>query len=119
MERNWELVRKILLALEAKQSTRESLNPEEIEGFDSEVVSYHILILDEAGLVEANCSQAFTAPLNCFGERLTWEGHEFLDEIRSDTVWKNTKSLLKDKGIALSFEAIGMAVKTVISSMLS
>ncbi len=118
MKRNWELVREILLALENKKSSLDYLEPEQIESYDPEAVSYHIQILDEAGLIEGHCTQAMGSPLYCYAKRLTWIGHEFLDEIRSETVWNRTKSLLKERGIALSFEAISMAVKSVISAML-
>ena len=119
MKRNWELVREILLSLENKESSLDYLEPEQVEGYGSELVSYHIQILDEAGLIEGHCTQAMGSPVHCYAKRLTWIGHEFLDEIRSETVWSRTKSLLKDKGIALSFEAISMAVRAVISSMLA
>ena len=39
-------------------------------------------------------------------ESLTWEGHDFLDAIRSDTVWNKTKTLLKEKTLGMSFNII-------------
>ena len=32
-------------------------------------------------------------------EGLTWEGHDFLDTIRTDSVWEKTKSYIKDQGL--------------------
>ena len=31
-------------------------------------------------------------------ERLSWEGYEFLDTIRSESVWVKTKEHIKEKG---------------------
>ena len=51
MRRDMDLVRDILLQIEAYPS---SLAPEEliIEGYSDEQVSYHVLIMGEAGLLE-------------------------------------------------------------------
>lgn len=119
MERNWNLVRDILSGLETKQTTQEALQPTDLPEYDAEIVSYHIKLLDEACLIEGRCAGSLNAPLSCFAIRLTWEGHEFLDEIRSDTVWNKATEVLTDKGISLSFETIGMAVKSVVSNMLN
>ena len=117
MKRDWELVRKILTALESKSSTQDILNPKEVEGYNEETVSYHIQLLIEAGLIEGTCSKVLNAPLHCVAYRLTWGGHEFIDEIRTDTVWNKVKRILTDKGIELSFESIKIAVKAVISDV--
>ncbi|MNG17028.1 hypothetical protein D3C84_1009860 [compost metagenome] len=55
------------------------------------MVSYHVRLLDEAGLLDA----LDTGGMNCFKwqpTRLTYNGHEFLDIIRDDEVWKLTKT---------------------------
>ncbi|WP_265754876.1 DUF2513 domain-containing protein [Avibacterium sp. 21-594] len=49
---------------------------------------------------------------------LTWQGHEFLDKIRSDTAWNKIKQIIKTKGIDLSFEAIKLAGKSLLVSLL-
>jgi len=118
MKRDWELVRTILAHMESRESTARVMEADEIEGFSQEVVSYHIKLLLEAGLLDASCSKALNGPLRCWATSLTWAGHEFLDQIRSQTLWNKTKDLLKEKGIELSFDAIKMAVKVVISAML-
>ena len=37
---------------------------------------------------------------------LTWKGHEFLDTIRSKSVWEKIKSAALEKGLELTFDTI-------------
>lgn len=37
---------------------------------------------------------------------MTWEGHEFADAARNDTVWGKTKTYIKDKGMTATFGAL-------------
>jgi len=117
MKRDWELVREILATVEDLENTQSVLRASDLEGYDPEIVSYHMKLLDEAGLIEAECNQPMNGPLSCFATRLTWEGHEFIDQIRSDTVWNKTKSMLSEKGIDLSFEVIKFLAPMIIRSM--
>ncbi len=118
MKRDWELVRKILLELEQQSTARSLIRSNSIEGYDDEVVSYHIHLLIEAGLIRGWCSETTNADLDCTASRLKWEGHEFLDKIRSDTIWNKTKALLKEKGVELTVETIKIAVSAVVRGIL-
>ena len=46
--------------------------------------------------------------------RLTWAGHEFLDQVRSDTVWEKTKALVLKNTGSLSLEAVKIALPMII-----
>jgi Hypothetical protein (DUF2513) len=118
MQRNWELVREILTALEGRDTNHGELRPEQVSGYPPEVVSYHFYILNEAGLIEASCFKPIAGPMNCSGGNLTWAGHEFLDSIRNDTTWNKIKTTAKSKGLDLSFEVIKQAAVVVIKGLL-
>lgn len=63
-------------------------------------ISYHIILLIEAGLVSGKISQSIgPEPKDFIAQRLTWSGHEFLDSIRSDGIWERTKKSLLMKGL--------------------
>ena len=85
MKRDMDLVREILLAVEEEPSYRSKINLE-IAGHSREEVSYHVLLLAEANLIEAEVSARQAAEHK--PKRLTWEGHEFLEAIRQETRWK-------------------------------
>ena len=57
-------------------------------------VAYHLSLLVEAGLVEGRPGSRGMPIIS----RLTWEGHEFLDVVRDDGVWRNTKEAGKRAG---------------------
>jgi predicted transcriptional regulator len=65
-------------------------------------VSYHIMQLHQAGFIKAHDTTT-TAGFSWEATTLTWEGHEFLDAIRSDTVWKKIKDTVKEKGVEMPF----------------
>ena len=88
-------------------------------------ISYHVELLIEAGLINGQMVKTLgPGPYDFFAERLTWDGHEFLDSIRSDTIWQRTKSVFISKGLSMTFDLVkSVAVdfasaflKTTISS---
>lgn len=118
MKRDWELVRKILIAVEEIQGHDQQVSGDDVAGYDAALVSYHIYLLKEAGLLEATCSSYLNEPRACFAFELTWEGHEFLDQIRSKTVWNKTVGLLREKGLDLSFSTIKVAAGAVAKTLI-
>ena len=57
-------------------------------------------------------------PYDFFAERLTWNGHEFLDAIRSDTIWQKTKSSFLSKGLSMTFDLVKSVAVEVASAYL-
>lgn len=95
MKRDMDLFRQILFKIEENpemDGTREFYpnSPEEIGIFDhsTEEVAYHIKLLIEAGLVDG--AVTVYMPMQII-RNLTNEGHDFLDDIRDDTIWQKVK----------------------------
>lgn len=106
MKRDWELIRNILFKVEEMESTNAVLEDNVFEGVSPELVSYHIQLLIEAGLLVGQCHQGLGGPLQCYIHRLTWNGHEFLDASRDNSRWKKAKEILLSKGGALTFDVL-------------
>ncbi|MGH8472991.1 MAG: DUF2513 domain-containing protein, partial [Gammaproteobacteria bacterium] len=51
----WELIRQILRKVEDKPDTQGLVHPNQFTGYAEETVSYHMWLLDQAGLIEATC----------------------------------------------------------------
>jgi hypothetical protein len=101
-QRNLDLVRLILYAIEQDQKFDALWKcekcdffigyPEElgILGHSREEFQYHLRLLTEAGLVASGGSGPLLS-----GERpvrgLTWDGHEFLENIKTDWIWEKVK----------------------------
>ena len=98
MKRDMELVRQLLILIEENTNSRELEIPKEM---DRKIVAGHLKIMDQAGLVENNTKWASNEPL-WINEGLTWDGHDYLDAIRNDTVWNNVKKKTKEKGLQLA-----------------
>jgi len=81
--------------------------------------SYHAELLIEAGLVEGQLFKTISSgPTDFFIQRLTWNGHEFLDSIRSDTVWKKTKDKFTEKGIDMTFDLVKSVATDIAAALI-
>ena len=86
-----------------------------IDGYSKTEVNYHIILLNEAGLIEALDYSSF----NCSEwqpKRLTWKGHEFLDASRNETIWNKAKDTIKERGLSLSFDLIYKILIRILST---
>jgi hypothetical protein len=96
MKRNPELIRAILLQVEADAGVSIDLVTLNIEGFEDRLVSYHVNLLRDAGFLEAeHIPDSSDDGWIWMPKRLTWNGHEFLDAVRSNQVWSHTKSTVE------------------------
>lgn len=117
MKRDMELVRDLLLYIESDPRLDGTLwispdNPEEmgITNHSIEEVAYHLTMLVEAGMIKGNTTMEVPVI-----SKLTWEGHEFLDDIRDPDIWHKTKERVKglsSVGIAFIWEIAKAEIKT-------
>lgn len=117
MKRDWELIREILAALEGQAGSDSVLNPTDLADRPVELVSGHIYIMDQAGLIEAACKGS--GRVFCIAKNLTWEGHELYDQIRTPETWERIKARIAEKGLPLTHAAIRAAVTARIEAALS
>jgi hypothetical protein len=117
MQRDWDLIREILAVLEARDTTHGGLGPDAFPDHPKEVVSYHFHLLHQAGLIDATIKKTANTGIFGIARSLTWEGQEFLDKIRNDTLWNKIKSTVKDKGLDLTFDTIKAAAAALIKAM--
>jgi len=104
MQRDLDLARKILLALEAKPHPK-AVDTLEIDGYDDLLVRYHFNLLAQAKLIDYEPVLTKTGRIiKVIAFNPSWQGYEFLDSVRSDAVWKKIKAQASDKGAALPFD---------------
>lgn len=73
----------------------------------------------KAGLIHGQMSKTLgKGPYDILAIRLTWQGHEFLDSIRNDTVWNKTKDSFVSKGVSMTFELVKSAAIDITTSYL-
>lgn len=98
MQRNMDLVRKILLKLE---SSPDGWAPRDfgIQSFSPQEIGYHAHIMKQEGLIEAVDVTGFEgAGPEAMPSSLTWKGHEFLDLARDQARWNRAKSTIEKVG---------------------
>ena len=96
MKREMDLIRQILLEVERQPFTGKVIELG-IEDHSSEEVSYHIMLLQEAGLIEAVNLSSHTN-LIWKPVRLTWQGYEFLEAVKDDARWNRVKDIMGNAG---------------------
>lgn len=118
MRRDMDLVRRIL------SETADSERPLEANVFvddrhDYNSVGYHIKIMREAGLIEAVIQRADGIPYYyCRVDDLTWDGQEFLANVKSDSVWSKVKTTVAKRTGDASFSVITKLASDFVSQSL-
>jgi hypothetical protein len=111
MRRDSDLIRAILLAIEADDRC-EVLRLPRIEGFSREAVHFHVRLLIEKRLLQSALpDRSSRQPWLCL--RLTWEGYDFVDAIRDPAAWRSVKSAAKKVG-SWSIETLAAIAKNMI-----
>ena len=108
MKRNPDLERQILPTIEA--DTDDPMAAVSLEGlseYADREQAYHVLLLHEAGLVDAIDASSMSG-IDWIPTRLTMAGHQYLETIRDPEVWRQTKE---------SAEKIGSFSLDVLSAL--
>ncbi|AVI28715.1 DUF2513 domain-containing protein [Bacillus velezensis] len=107
MKRDFDLIREILITLE-NDNNPESWKVIQLEERDQKVISYHVKLLTEAGLIEGkdtNLNPGFW----WYARSLTNQGHDFLDTIKNETTYSKIKEKMGNQ--------LKTAPLTVVSSV--
>ena len=97
MELDYDFVRQLLLHIEAK-APLQGLDGNDLYKFandknkDKEDLQYTIIKLVEGNLITANLRYA-SNNLQIYSVNLAYQGHEYLNNIRDNKIWKNTKKI--------------------------
>jgi len=98
MKRDMDLVRKIMMIMNEHEHGNAPRRIE-IEGYSAEQIAYHCFIMDEAGLIQAaDCSSMSSTSPEAIPIRLTWDGHEFIENASNENIWNQTKGAVAKVG---------------------
>ena len=126
MKLNPDCIRDILIAVESMEYNSVytlSKLQEKLPAYSEDELNYHCLQMINAGFLNAKSMNV----MGCITPQiwrifdLTYPGHQFLADIRSDTTWTKTKTIAKSVGSeslhALKDIAVGI-VTSVIQNQL-
>jgi len=99
MKRDLDLIRKLMLSIEADDEI-------DLSDVPQTVCNYHRALLIEAGLATGMITESGGLPNAVVIHRLTWEGHEYLDAVRGDDIWEKTKSVFKKEGLSMTYALV-------------
>lgn len=117
MRRDMDLIRGVLLKVEELPFDG-GFHEITVEGRTDDEVIYHVMLLHEAGFIEAQ--DLTTLSGICWKpKRLTYSGHEFLDAARSDTVWQKAKAWTQKTTGTLTLEGLKVALPHVVKALIS
>jgi len=89
MKRDMDLVRRMLLVAEEQPHGEWLLG---VDGIDADTFAAHVQWLLDAGFVEGRVTEMAGFAASRI-ERLTWQGCEFLDAARNETLWVRAKEV--------------------------
>ena len=107
MKLNYDCLRSLLLTLEEFENIDENLNYQSmtlddmekaLPDFPKNVIAYTTLKAEQGGLINAQIMNADNSIYMCIYSSLTYDGHQFLDNVRSNSIWSRTKSIAKKLG---------------------
>ena len=117
MKRDMDLCRDILIEMEESDSLEQqgcdNLHNKE---YTFEEIKYHCHLLNEHGLIrECTIGTALGVVTVFHVSGLTWDGHDFLEKVRNDTLWSKTKAHIKEKALPFTIDIIKQVIPLLLS----
>lgn len=106
MKRDMELVRQILIAQEDDNLEQwcDDMGHKYADREFEKILLHHVELLVEAGFLEAVLTKNHRGEVSGASiQKLTWEGHDFLDAARNEKVWKKAMNKIATSGGAVTF----------------
>ena len=116
MKRDMDLARQILIRIEEQENYRDGISCV-FEGYTEAQVYYHIMLLHEAGLLVA-IDLSGMQDIQWIPQRLTWQGHEFLESARDKNTWNKAKEIMAKTG-GFAFEVVKPLLINLLKQQLS
>ena len=112
-----DLALRILRAMEDHPSDELESQTYLLGDVDEEVYYFHCRLLDEAGYISTYSVK--TGGLNYYWPReIKWNGVQFLELFRNDSLWQRAKDEATRKGVGLSLDTLFTVGRMIIEELL-
>lgn len=105
MKLDWDVIREILLSIEALDQRQQQQLHYELNEDDEKGTAVHAIRLFKANFIEAR-DWSTSEGVHIVATDLTWTGHELLKTMQSNQVWAQIKALAKSGSSELTVELI-------------
>lgn len=102
MKRDWDVIREVLLAVEANSSRELHFDVSED---DERKTAEHAFLLWKSGFLDGIDGSSMESDY-VIVTGLSWTGHDLLQTIQSKPVWERIKSTAQEKGVDLTFDVV-------------
>ena len=121
MRLNPDCMRSVLIEME-RADYRETIEAQtlyqSLPEYSEDDINYTISKLQEAGFIEATIMYADDDPYYISVSDITYDGHQFLANIRKDNVWSKVKNIAEGIG-ALSIGSISQIATAVVTELIN
>lgn len=117
MKRDMDLIREILFFIEAQPAGLLIQEIDYDDNYSQEEVIGHLRLIDDAGLVDGTMEFHSGGSLIAI-HGLSNEGHDLLDSIRNETVWKNTKETVAKAGGSVALDTLKIIATAAMTKYL-
>lgn len=121
MKRDLDLIRDILLHIEAMPPEQTDLSSKQLKNLcanEATIASHIKLLLDNKFIEVTHCVPQNENKDIYFITRITMSGYDYLDTIRNPKIWEATKEKLKSIGGTVSLEVVKDVAISVVRSYL-
>lgn len=114
MKRDLDLCKKILFKIE-ELYVDEDLCDIEIDGYNAEQIVYHFKLLKDGNFIKNyHVIPGDDGIYSFYVGNLTWEGHDFVEKVRNDNVWKKMINVMKDKFLPFTAQVLAPIITQII-----
>jgi hypothetical protein len=106
MKRDFDLIRRLMKDIENMPAGKRYTDISYLTEYDPDTVYAHIALLLEAGLIEGKTVNLMRGIGGVMIDGLTWDGHDFLDAAKDDTIWSKAKETVLKPTAAITFELL-------------
>lgn len=106
MVRDFDLIRKIMLDVQSGPADQPQCTLHFDGEYDQATVDAHVSLLIDAGLLTGKVLRGSGRILHAVVTGMTWEGHDFIDAAKDETLWAKAKTNVLKPAAAITFEAL-------------
>ena len=118
MKRDMDLVRQLLTIVEDQPAGGYINGIPQVGDASAELVAEHVRIMNDAGLLYADVQGSMDGGYVVLIFGLTWAGHDYLETVRNESVWKKVKSKVLEVGGGMTLEITKQLATTYLKEML-